>query len=175
VGPVFSLNEGYLVSPQSRIDVTFAACDLSSVSAFVRITLSPAGGSISEAVSTTARCELRGTPISRQQDIIVKLIDTPEKLLRFLQLILALGQKEALNLSDLIEGSSSHSTSWAISDRGLLESLVEALARDPEALARLSPVIERIIETGDKNKVLPERWNEVWSAISIAKKQLETA
>jgi hypothetical protein len=57
----------------------------------------------------------------------------------------------------------------------LLESLIEALARDPEALARLSPVIERIIETGDKNKVLPERWNEVWSAISIAKKQLETA
>ena len=175
VSPVFSLNEGYLVSPQSHIDIDFAPCDLSSVSAFVRITLSPAGQSMSEAVSTTARCELRGTPTSRQQVIIVKLIDTPEKLLRFLHLILALGQKEALNLSDLIESSSSQSTSWAISDRGLLESLVEALARDPEALARLSPVIERIIETGDKNKVLPERWNEVWSAISIAKKQLETA
>ena len=175
VSPVFSLNEGYLVSPQSHIDIDFAPCDLSSVSAFVRITLSPAGQSMSEAVSTTARCELRGTPTSRQQDIIVKLIDTPEKLLRFLQLILALGQKEALNLSDLIESSSNMSTSWAISDRGVLESLVEALARDPEALVRLSPVIQRIIETGDKNKVLPERWNEVWSAISIAKKQLETA
>jgi len=175
VGPVFSLNEGYLVSPSSRLDVNFAACDLSSVSAFVRLLLMPAGRPMSEAVSTTVRCELRGTPASRQQDIMVKLIDTPEKLLRFLQLILALGQKEALNLSDLIEDSASTSTSWAISEKGLLESLIEALARDPEALVRLSPVIQRIIETGDKNEVLPEGWIEVWSAITTAQKQLESA
>ena len=111
-------------------------------------------------------------PATRQQDVIVRLIDTPEKLLRFLQLLLALGQKEAVNLSDMLVGGVSGNSAWVIADRGVLESLVEALARDPEALVRLAPVIQRIIETGDKHKVLPDGWHDLWSAITLARTQL---
>jgi hypothetical protein len=175
VGPVFSLHEGYLLSPGKPVDVDFVASDLADVSAFLRLTISAAGDSADESVSAIVRGELRGVPATRQQDVIVRLIDTPEKLLRFLQLLLALGQKEAVNLSDMLVGGVSGNSAWVIGDRGVLESLVEALARDPEALVRLAPVIQRIIETGDRHKVLPDGWHDLWSAITLARTQLEAS
>jgi hypothetical protein len=56
----------------------------------------------------------------------------------------------------------------------MFEALVEAVARDRESLSRLAPIIERIIETGDKHHVLPEGWQELWMAVSQARNHLES-
>lgn len=175
VSPVFSNHEGYKLKVNERADVAFAASSLDEVSAFMRLTISESSAPDAVRISTSVRGELRGVPASRSQDVIIRLLDTPEKLLRFIQLLLAIGQRETLDASlDLVTGSG-EGGDWATAEHGIFEALIEAVARDRESLSRLAPIIERIIETGDKHHVLPEGWQELWMAVSQARNHLEGA
>ena len=175
VSPVFSNHEGYKLKVNERTDVAFAASSLDEVSAFMRLTISESSAPDAVRISTSVRGELRGVPASRSQDVIIRLLDTPEKLLRFIQLLLAIGQRETLDASlDLVTGSG-EGGDWATAEHGIFEALIEAVARDRESLSRLAPIIERIIETGDKHHVLPEGWQELWMAVSQARNHLEGA
>ena len=175
VSPVFSNHEGHKLKVNERADVAFAANSLDEISAFIRLTISESSAPDAARISTSVRGELRGVPASRSQDVIIRLLDTPEKLLRFIQLLLAIGQRETLDASlDLVMGSG-EGGDWATAEHGIFEALIEAVARDRESLSRLAPIIERIIETGDKHHVLPEGWQELWMAVSQARNHLEGA
>jgi hypothetical protein len=174
IGPVFSNHEGHRLKVGGRADVAFAACGLDEISAFMRLTIAESAAPDAVRISTCVRGELRGVPVSRSQDVIIRLLDTPEKLLRFIQLLLAIGQREALDASLDFVTSSGEGGGWASTEHGMFEALIEAVARDRESLSRLAPIIERIIETGDKHHVLPEGWRELWMAVSQARNHLES-
>lgn len=174
IGPVFSNHEGHRLKVGGRADVAFAACGLDEISAFMRLTIAESSATDAVRISTCVRGELRGVPVSRSQDVIIRLLDTPEKLLRFIQLLLAIGQREALDASLDFVTSSGEGGDWASTEHGMFEALIEAVARDRESLSRLAPIIERIIETGDKHHVLPEGWRDLWMAVSQARNHLES-
>lgn len=174
IGPIFSKHESYQLSTGKRLEVQFATCDLAEVSAFMRVGIASSSAPDSARVTTSVRGELRGVPASRSQDVIVRLLDTPEKLLRFIQLLLAIGQRDTLDASlELIAGVGAGGE-WAAGEQGIFEALIEAVARDRQSLSRLAPVIERIIETGDKHEVFPEGWRDLWLAVMQARLQLES-
>jgi hypothetical protein len=174
ISPVFSNHEGHRLKDGGRADVAFAACGLDEISAFMRLTIAESSAPDAVRITTCVRGELRGVPVSRSQDVIIRLLDTPEKLLRFIQLLLAIGQREALDASLDFVTSSGEGGDWASTEHGMFEALIEAVARDRESLSRLAPIIERIIETGDKHHVLPEGWQELWMAVSQARNHLES-
>jgi hypothetical protein len=115
--------------------------------------------------STVLRAAMANDPQDRFDNILVRQLDSPEKFLRFLMLLLALGGQSTPAGFDATlggEGVFSRST------EGLFEILVRAMAVQPESLDRLSTIIENMQKNGRAQDVLPQGWDEVWSAIRQA-------
>ncbi len=126
-----------------------------------------------QAVQRTAVvcAELIGGPSDRLDEILVRQIDTPEKFLRFLLLLLGLGEfslpETATNPASTFPGN------WGQADRlGIFELLVRALAIDPTAIDRLDEIVRRLSSHKGGPDVLPRGWSELWVTVVEARRLL---
>ena len=98
----------------------------------------------------------------------MRQIDSPERFLRLLFLLLGLGERIT---ATAIEGSGGFSTgSWGATSSGVFEMLVRALATDPSAIDRLDDIARRLRDREEGRRVLPEGWDRVWEAVLEARK-----
>jgi hypothetical protein len=120
--------------------------------------------------STVVRAELVGGPADRFAEIMARQIDTPEKFLRLLFLILGLGPGATLaSLAKTSVGIGS----WGGGDgAGIFEALVQALAVDPSSIDRLEEIVTRLATREESIRVLPAGWDEVWATVRAARKAL---
>jgi hypothetical protein len=112
---------------------------------------------------------LVGDPSQRLDEILVRQIDTPEKFLRLINLLLGLGN------SGSPEGLASQQSSdgtWLSGGfgSGLLEMMVRSLAERPEALDSLESLVNRLNATDQGKSVLPQGWDELWGSVVGARK-----
>jgi hypothetical protein len=115
--------------------------------------------------------ELIGGPSDRLDEILVRQIDTPEKFLRFLLLLLGLGEfsrpESATDAAGIFAGH------WAQADHlGIFELLVRALAIDPTAIDRLDEIVRRLSAHMGGPDVLPLGWPQLWATVVQARKLL---
>jgi hypothetical protein len=115
--------------------------------------------------------ELIGGPADRLDEILVRQIDTPDKFLRFLLLLLGLGE---FSLPPTASDSTSISAGmWGQADRlGIFELLVRALAVDPTAIDRLEDIVQRLSSHKGGPDVLPPGWPQLWATVVQARKLL---
>lgn len=159
------------VSPNARIDVSFGPVAAADLTPFLVLTCRAEIHGQKLELSIVVRARLTGDPEKRLDDIIIRQIDTPEKFLRLLSLLL--GLVSGLPIGDDANNSSETGAVWAAgTTSGILETLVRALAENPEALDRLDGIVGRLGETEEGRRVLPGGWSELWSAVTEAKSLL---
>jgi hypothetical protein len=121
---------------------------------------------------TVIRGRLVNDPEGRFDEVLARQVDTTEKFLRFLALLLGLGNPFVLAaLGGTGDGSTS---STGLGPRpGIFELVVRALAARPEAIADLDRLVQRLRATDTGQRVLPEGFDDLWATVAEAQHRLQ--
>jgi hypothetical protein len=123
---------------------------------------------------TVIRAELVGDPAGRLDEVLARQVDTPEKFLRFLALLLGLGNPHLLAM---LAGGDPGSPAGArlAAGPGIFELALRALAEQPDAIADLDRLVRRLQSTERGRTVIPVGFDELWATITAAHAQLSPA
>ena len=121
--------------------------------------------------STVVRAELVGDLPGRRDAVLARQIDTPEKFLRFLLLLLA---QDASHAALLAAGSGGSFGEWGADGVGLFEALVRSVGSRNSGLDDLGRLVERL-QTDAATAVLPAGFDELWAAVWTAHLALQGA
>lgn len=169
VAPLNRSVEKRSVSPGAALEVKFGPRPAADITAFYLVTAELDDKRLG-ARTIVVRAELSGAPSTRLDDIIARQVDTPEKFLRFVLLLLG-GDPDWISRFDgLVTTGGSSTPERRIS--GIFELLVRTLASNPSALDDLSPLVERLYATQAGRSALPDGWDVVWNAVVDARKRL---
>lgn len=124
-------------------------------------------------VSTVVHAQLDGDPIGRLDEVLARQVDSPEKFLRFVALLL--GFSDGGGLAEVLASDAAHSEWNAGVGAGLFELLVEALATNRAALHDLGRLVERLQSTDTGRASLPEGFETLWVTVSSALHTMDEA
>ena len=125
--------------------------------------------------ATVVRAELLDAPASRLDEIIARQVDTPEKFLRFLLLLLGATADGFPTAAALLNDDGGSAANWVTNPAGVLELLVTTLATRPHAIDDLASLVSRLTATEAGRAVLPARWDGLWAAVLDARASLVAA
>jgi len=151
---------------QTPVDVTFPGIEMAYVTPFLVVRVTDARG---ESRATVVLAALTGDPPGRHDELLARQIDTPEKFLRFLALMLSLGDASGIAA---FAGDGAGSAGWKVGQLGVFETLVRALGTAPSVLADIAPLVERLQRSEKGRLVLPEGFAELWDLVWAARGQL---
>lgn len=116
--------------------------------------------------STVIPAALVGDPAGRLDAVLARQVDTPEKFLRFLLLLLGLDSQGQF----AGEGSGGLGA-WTggSASQGLFELLARALADQPASLEDLDRLVQRLRATEAGRSVMPEGFEALWRVIAEAR------
>ncbi|MEE6309532.1 phospholipase D family protein [Plantactinospora veratri] len=149
------------------VAAVFTGLALADLTPFIVITAEDTTGREQTVVLAT----LIGDPAHRLDHVLAQQIDTPEKFLRFLLLILGLGTEAAA----AVGGGTGGSGAWRAGGTGILELLLNTLADRPDQLDELARLVTRIEATGDSSRLLPAGFPELWRVITAARETMTEA
>jgi len=152
-------SEIYPLDSAALVDVKLPPRDLEDVTAFLQITASRQIEGQTVRRATIVCSQLTGAPDDRHQRILARQIDTPEKFMRLLALLIGFDAASALNAAANGGGNGSWS---AGPSEGVLEMLARALAQNPESIDQLQETVENLSKWERGRTVLPEGWDAVW-------------
>jgi hypothetical protein len=122
---------------------------------------------------TVVHATLVNDPTGRLDEILARQVDTPEKFLRFLALLLGLADPNLLLLGT---GQDNRVGSTRITaGPGVFELVLRALADRPDALLDLDRLVRRLQATDAGRRVLPDGFDVLWSTVLDAHRRLEEA
>lgn len=157
--------EAIEVTPEHPATGVFHAIALADITPFLVLTAEWQG--LTEATVIPAR--LVGDPEDRLDAVLARQVDSPEKFMRFLLLILGLS-----GVGDGIgAGKGAGGGSWLSSgSAAVFELLARALADNPRSLDDLDRIVERLSRTESGLAVMPEGFMSLWSTVLDAKRLL---
>ena len=134
------------------------------LTAFVAFKLG-AGVSTVDDIRMTLKLPAEGMPEGRIAHALRSLIDSPERLLRFLRALLG-GLEGMIGWAQGNEsrGAGNGWGEW-LSGETLLEDLLRTVSRDPDKLASVRRLIEELRETEEGRKIVPDDLFAVWTAV----------
>ena len=103
--------------------------------------------------------QLQGAPDDRFQTILARQIDTPEKFLRLLALLIGFASGSVMDVAGTGDGKGSWSTG---AGQGVLELLARALSENPDSIDHLENIVEHLRRSPRGRDVLPQGWDDVW-------------
>lgn len=161
--------ETYPLRPAEPVDIPLPARDLAELTPFLRLTVrQTVEGEVLER-STVVCSRLEGAPRERFDRILARQIDTPEKFLRLLALLIGFvsrGSGVAAVVND-------RSGSWAAgAGQGVLELLARALSENPESIDHLETIVEQLRRSASGRAVLPDGWDDVWKPALEARRTM---
>jgi len=126
---------------------------------------------------TVLLAELVGDPPDRLDLTLAEQLSTPERFLRFLLLVLSLGNPHLLaqlRRTGALTGDGATSLVDLGTGPGILELVLRALAERPESLDDLAAVVERLHDRrGPQGEpILPPGFAALWSAVEDARRAL---
>lgn len=149
------------------VDETFTGVNTEDVTPFLIVRLT---GSLASA-SSVILASLEGDPPDRLDVILAKQIDSPEKFLRFLLLLLSLGDSSMFAM--LTDGGTSGVDRFQdflqLGGQGLLELILRALATKPDVLDDIEALVERMQRTEAGRGHLPEGFESLWAEVRRAR------
>lgn len=162
-GSVSELSDG---SPANTV---FGDLPLADVTPFVVLRAQRTDGHVVVERSTVVRAALINDPEGRLDEVIARQVDTPEKFLRFLALLLGFGESP-FSTSGVLGGDGANSTWFAGAGPGLFELLVRSVADRPQAIDDLDRLITRLQATERGREILPDGFTDLW-AITLEARQ----
>ena len=162
-------DESHSLSPVGPIEVKLPPCELPDITAFLRLTASRQVNGETLDRSTVVCSRLEGSPDDRFRQILARQIDTPEKFLRLLALLIGFASGIGADVSVTGNGSASWSGGPG---QGVLELLARALAESPESIDHLDEIVEHLRRSPHGRAVLPTGWDDVWLPVLEARKAM---
>lgn len=158
------------VTTGEQIDVTFARVATADITPFLVVRVTTASGLAGGTVLVAA---LVGDPADRLDVVLARQIDTPEKFLRFLYLLLSLGDPALLAALASGDGSGSGGFNPLTGGGpGVLELVLRALAESPSAIDDLDRLIRRLQATDAGRGALPDGLDALWETVKEAREEL---
>jgi hypothetical protein len=177
VRPGHELKAELLTLPGQAIDLTggshaaavFRDVAVPNITPFVALHLSDPGSSPGErplTVSSVVHAGLINDPPTRLDEVLARQVDTPEKFLRFVALLLGLGGEAGAIVPT---SSTEMGSAWAmVGGAGMFEIIINALASNPEALRDLARLVDRLQSTEAGRRVLPDGFQALWRPVRAA-------
>lgn len=156
--------------PSVPCNVVFTGVRTPDVSPFIVLRARDANGLTR---GTVVRAALVGDPPGRLDEILARQVDTPEKFLRFLTLLL--GLSSGTPGSPWVpgrdgQGSGGSVESWG--GPGVFELLLRALADSPSTLDDVDRLVRRLRTTESGQRLLPPGFEGLWSIVDAARRRL---
>lgn len=121
--------------------------------------------------TTVIRVRLVGDPPGRLDEVLAAQVNTPEKFLQFLSLILGLVDGLSLQPAPTTKGNGAWGSGTGA---GVFELLVRSLVDRPAALADLARLVERLRATEQGRGLLPEGFAAIWDAVDEVRMELSS-
>ncbi len=151
--------ETHPLSPAEPVDVEFLPRELADLTAFLQLTACRSVEGAPVQRSAVVCSQLRGAPDERFQRILARQIDTPEKFMRLLALLIGFAAGSGLDAAVAGDGQGSWSGG---AGQGVLELLARALSERPESIDHLEEIVEHLRRSPTTPSVIPQGWDDVW-------------
>ena len=152
-----------------RVDVEFEPRGLADLTPFLRLTVRRTVNGEALERSTVICSRLEGAPSERFDQILARQIDTPDKFLRLLALLIGFASRTGSDAALTGDGSGV----WAAGiGQGVLELLARALSENPESIDHLEAIVEQLRRFPSGRAVLPAGWDEVWGPALEARRAM---
>ena len=162
--------ETYELHPGESIDIELLPREIADITPFLQLTATQAvEGTVIER-STVICSQLDGEPDDRYHEIFARQIDTPEKFMRLLALLMGFATGNVL-ASD--GGTGGPTGSWSTgTGQGVLELLARALSENPESIDHLATIVEYLRGSASGMATLPPGWDDVWIPVLEARRAM---
>jgi len=157
--------EAVTLTPRECAQGTFVGLSLPDITAFLVLTAEADG--LRE--STVVPAVLIGDPEDRMDAVLARQVDTPEKFMRFLLLILGLSGVSRVAIGDAPGGGSW----WTSGSTTVFELLARALADNPGSLDDLARIVDRLSRTDAGLAVMPAGFLDLWRTVIEARQFLD--
>ena len=147
----------------SEDPVSFAALTIPDVTPFLILTIEQDGQSASACVRATLLDDVE----DRLDHVLMGQVDTAEKFLRWLLMLLA-EDPGAGFLVPLDEDQSGGSWLMQAQQRGLFEAMITSLADHPEQLHLIERFVSKVLSSPDNRQVLPDGFVDLWQVVRSA-------
>ena len=155
----------------SPLDATYGNVPLPDITPFLAVRATSADGLLR---GTVIRAELVNDPHGRLDEVLARQVDAPEKFLRFLTLLLGLGNPHLL-AALAGTGDGSHGAARIAPGPGVFELVLRALADHPDAVADVDQLVQRLTCTQQGRAVLPTGFDSLWPVVMKAYRRLTKA
>jgi len=160
--------EARQLTPNEPADAHYVGVPLADVTPFVVLRVRSWEGLRR---GTVVRAVLVNDPAGRLDEVLARQVDTPEKFLRFLALLLGLANP-ALLLNGRRHGDRARNSRTGVAP-GVFELVLRALADRPDALADLDRLVRRLQATDTGRRVLPDGFDTLWPTVVEAHRRLK--
>ncbi|MER5337829.1 phospholipase D family protein [Micromonospora sp. NPDC002717] len=147
-------------------DVVFSGLSTTEITRFLLLTAVAGDGTSRRAVAIAS---LTGDPSDRLDRVLAEQVNTPEKFLQFLMLLLGFGvSADAV----AVAGADGVAGLWRRGGTGVLELLLGALADRPAQLDELAGLVRQLAATDRGRAVLPEGFLDLWQHVDQVRREL---
>ena len=161
----------------ARPVATFESLSFEALTGFLAAEVTARREGQSQRASFVLNLPLLGAPADRESRLLLSLLSNPQRLLRYLMMLLAdvdLDPRQLLEENETAgDGSSSdpRETSFGLP---LLEPLLRALDRDPGRLKYIARLVDDLRATEKGQEILPKEFMAIWEPIwSVSKEQAD--
>jgi hypothetical protein len=165
------LTVSLLTRPDQAVDLpadaVFSGLSTTEITRFLLLTAVGEDGTTRRALAIAS---LTGDPADRLDQVLAEQINTTEKFLQFLMLLLGLGAS-----ADMVglDGAGSGPGLWRHGGgASVLEPLLSALADRPAQLDDLAGLVDRMAATAQGRAVLPEGFLDLWQHVDQVRRDL---
>lgn len=154
----------------SSVKAVFGDLPLADITPFVVLRAQRSEGGVVVERATVVRASLINDPEGRLDEVIARQVDTPEKFLRFLALLLSFGESPLLEPA-AVEGGDRAGMWFAGAGPGLFELIVRSVADRPEAIDDLGRLVTCLQSTERGRETLPDGFTELWEIALEARRR----
>ena len=169
IAPYNRTAETFPLEPGRPADLELPPRDLADITPFLQVTARRTVDGETVERSAVVCSKLVGAPEDRFEEILARQIDTPDKFLRLLSLLIGFGSGRVGDLATAGDGPASWSAGFG---QGVLELLAQALAERPESIDHLATIVERLRRSPTGRAVLPQGWDDVWLPLQEARESM---
>ncbi|MFI5623503.1 phospholipase D family protein [Nocardioides sp. NPDC051685] len=155
------------IDAAGEVALAFPGLAKAEVTGFFVVTLEDVDESIE--ASCVILSALENDPADRLDAVIAAQLDTPEKFIRFLYLLMSLGDPSAIEVATSGAGTAGFFGDLA-KGSGVLELILKGLAANPSVITEIDRVITALAELGDRQSVLPEGFADLWPVVLEAQR-----
>ena len=171
IAPYNHATEKYDLHPVEPVDIELPPREIADVIPFLQLTARQADGGVVVERSTVVCSRLDGAPDDRHEEIFARQIDTPEKFMRLLSLLMGFASGSVPGNGG---GTGGWTGSWSAgAAQGVLELLARALSENPESIDHLAGIVEHLRGSSNGAAVLPPGWDGVWIPALEARRAMQ--